>query len=97
MNPGKEDTTKKTDCSSLPINANNQQSKNVDVKPTEDQDVRASQSTGTNQYKFDNQDRTEKKKDIDSQCHPEEQNIDSKEYMQKDKKNLNGLPKDQRI
>ncbi|OFZ11209.1 MAG: hypothetical protein A2Z20_11000 [Bdellovibrionales bacterium RBG_16_40_8] len=97
MNPKKEDTTKKNGRPESPVKAYNQQDKNAGGKPTEDQGTKATQGAETNQYKFDNQDRTDKKKDIDSQRHPEEQNVDAKEYMPKDKKDLSGSPKDQRI
>lgn len=87
----------KNDRSSSAGNGNGQETKKKNVVPTEDQGSRATQIKGANQYKFDNQDRTDKKKDVDAERYLEEQNIDPNEYNQNDKKNLNGLPKDQRI
>lgn len=36
-------------------------------------------------------------KDIDAQRHPEEQNVDPKVYEQKEKPDLNGPPRNQKI
>jgi hypothetical protein len=36
-------------------------------------------------------------KGMNSQRHPEEQNVNAKEYMPRDKKNLNDLSKNQRV
>ena len=50
-----------------------------------------------NQHSRTSQDMKDKKKDVDAIRHPEEQNVDQKEYVQKGKKNLNDSFKNQRV
>ena len=65
---------------------------------TKKQDTNKKNDRSNSQASTSNQQgRADKKQDVDSQRHPEEQNVDAKEYLRKDKKDLSGSPKDQRI
>ncbi len=97
MNPKKEENAKKDDRSGASVKSENQQDNSVVKKQADDQRASAPQGARSNQHKFDNKDSTDNKKEVDFQSHREEKNVDPKEYKQKDKKNLNGSPKEQRV
>ena len=102
MNPKKEENAKKDDRSDASVKSDNQRDNGVVEKPADDKWASATQGAGSNQYKFDNKDSTDKKKidkkkEVDSQSHHEEKNVGAKQYVQKDKKNLNASPKEQRV
>jgi hypothetical protein len=67
-----------SDSSTAAAVPHEQRVKGTDIIPTEDQAIRAMQATKVDKQKTDDQ-------DVDSQRHPEEQNIDAKEYPQKGK------------
>ncbi len=97
MSPDKKDTASKNDYSDKSVKADDQKDKSVVAKPVDGQQAGATQDARPNQNKFDTQDRTEKKQDVKSPHHSEKQNVEVKEHMQKDKKNLNGSPQEQRV